>query len=293
MKKYSVLILDDEAMNRQLLRIALESTYSASIYEASSNDEAWQILRHNRIDVITTDIIHPEENAIEFVREVRKDLQYAFTPILVISAVSWDHTSELSSLNVACFNKPVNISDVLRLVGMLLHMKKDPYISMLDMGTELPSLDYKREIDIHTNDGRAAIAKDIIAMANSGGGTIIVGVDEVAPGEFSKVGLPVKNLHDFEASVINRAVRNYMSPSVSLTVRRVIDNGLTFIFIEVPSIDDELVLVAKMNLKSGLYSGRIYIRTAASESAELQDAAELRRLTDRVIRHKISNLLKR
>lgn len=292
-QKWSALILDDEAPSRQILRIVLEHTFALTIYEASTNDEAWQILRRHKIDIITTDIIHPDANGVEFIREVRKHPYFLSIPILVVSAVHREYSSELSFLNVLSISKPFYVGEVINFIGMILHMKKDPDLSLLDMGTELPALDYKFKVDIKSNDGRAAIAKDIIAMANSGGGTIIVGVREVSPGQFKKVGVSAASLQDFEVSIINKAIRKFMTPSVPIAVRRVIVGKRTFVFLEVPSIDDEIILVAKMNTSASIYPGRIYIRTTASESAELQDAVVLRRMIDRLIKYRISILLNR
>jgi len=120
-----------------------------------------------------------------------------------------------------------------------------------------------------------------------------VGVDEVSRGTFVKCGVPAEQLVNFETSVINRAVRKFMTPSVPITVRRVFDEDKTFVFMEVPFIEDEIVLVAKMNANAGVYPGRIYIRTTACESSELQDATELKQLLDRIIRHRINALLSR
>jgi len=74
-KKFSILIIDDEINNRRLLRTVLEHSYmveTVEIYEASDNDEAWHILRRHKIDFITTDIIRPGESGLEFVSQLRR-----------------------------------------------------------------------------------------------------------------------------------------------------------------------------------------------------------------------------
>jgi predicted HTH transcriptional regulator len=132
-----------------------------------------------------------------------------------------------------------------------------------------------------TRDGRAALAKDAIAFANYGGGTIVVGVAEVRPGEFVARGIEQSLVADLEASKLNNAVRPFLDPPISLTVKIVRDGARHFALIRVPAAEHVPVIAKRQNERASLYLGRLYTRSSACESAEVQTSAELRTLLDR------------
>ncbi len=125
-----------------------------------------------------------------------------------------------------------------------------------------------------------------MAMANWGGGTIVVGVAEPQPGNFVAQGVPDSVLDSFETSRLNRAVNEFLDPPVPITVRRVQDGNQMFVLLSVPAAKDSLVLVKRQNEDAGIYPGRIYSRSSAAESAEVRTSSELRELLDRLQRRK-------
>src|ERR1700733_10909461 len=52
-------------------------------------------------------------------------------------------------------------------------------MSLLDSPCETPSLDFKETVDLTQGRDRVELAKDVLAMANSGGGHIVVGVEDI------------------------------------------------------------------------------------------------------------------
>jgi len=123
-------------------------------------------------------------------------------------------------------------------------------------------------------------------MANSGGGTIVVGVAEIKPGEFAPKGVPDTVLDSFETTRLNRAVNEFLDPPVPITVRRARDGNQTFLLLTVPAAIDSFVLVKRQNEEAGIYPGRIYARSSAAESAEVRNSSELRELLERLLRRK-------
>lgn len=152
------------------------------------------------------------------------------------------------------------------------------------------SLRKKREVKSrlaltgHSQSGRASLAKDVIAMANSGGGTIVFGVAEPRPGEFVPRGLSTAVLDSLETSRLNRAINDYVDPPVSITARRVQEGDQVFVLLTVPAAKGSLVLVKKQNDEAGLYPGRIYARSMAAETAEVKSSSELRELLEQLER---------
>lgn len=181
---------------------------------------------------------------------------------------------------------PVYLKELFYHINLVLHEKKNPDIALLKMGTETQTLDYKEDLDLSTKQGRASLAKDVIAMAKNGGGTIVIGVAEKMRGKFELCGLSEERLKLFETSLINKAIRGFISPSVAITARRVHLLSKAFIFIEVTE-SGHLVMAARQNEEAALYPGRVYSRTHAAESAELHDSADVQKIIDRLVSNQI------
>jgi predicted HTH transcriptional regulator len=165
---------------------------------------------------------------------------------------------------------------------------------LLKLGYERKDLDYKETVDLVEKSGRASLAKDIIAMSNAGGGTIVIGVEEPASGKFNLRGLSNGELNKLETTKICNSIQNYVDPMVNITVRRVEYDEKLFVFIEVPDVVDTIVLAKKQNKEAGLYLGRIYARNAAAESAEVLRSDAIREIIDRLccIKHGVNDKIK-
>ena len=82
-------------------------------------------------------------------------------------------------------------------------------ISIIERNFESKGLDYKGPIRWDPNDkkGCCEITKDIIGMANTEGGYLVVGVSESDHG-FVLEGLNLEQVKSFEPSIICRFVQN-------------------------------------------------------------------------------------
>ncbi len=177
--------------------------------------------------------------------------------------------------------KPFPVEELQETINSLLHIRSDPDAALIHAGYESSDRDYKELIDISTKAGRASLAKDIIAFADYGGGRIIVGVAEPAPGSFEPVGVSDAACKALELTKLNQAVRDFMDPAIHVSVRTVVDGTRNFVFIEVPPAIDAPILVKKKNDSAGLFPGRIYTRMTAAASSEVQTSAELREILSR------------
>ena len=71
-KQLTMLIVDDEAINRSILRGIFECDYELS--EAENGEEALKILRSKgRVDIILLDIVMPVMNGLTFLETIKKD----------------------------------------------------------------------------------------------------------------------------------------------------------------------------------------------------------------------------
>src|SRR5512137_672308 len=80
--RYSILVVDDEPAQRQLLEAVLEKDYC--VEAASDGNEATSLLQKKNFDLIITDERMPGTDGIELIRWVRD--QSLEIPIIVLTA---------------------------------------------------------------------------------------------------------------------------------------------------------------------------------------------------------------
>lgn len=78
----TVLIVDDEAKLRDLLRLYLEQD-GYRVVEAANGRDALFVARHEKPDLILLDIMMPQMNGYDFLRAHRKE---ATTPVIMLTA---------------------------------------------------------------------------------------------------------------------------------------------------------------------------------------------------------------
>lgn len=59
-----------------------------------------------------------------------------------------------------------------------MYNSQDKFFELVRLGTENNKWDYKRDIHISPNIAFANLLKDILAFSNSGGGWLVLGVDD-------------------------------------------------------------------------------------------------------------------
>jgi pilus assembly protein CpaE len=82
-----VLVIDDEPINHQLVAHALESLH-AELHFASNGKEGVSKARTLKPDAIITDVMMPDISGYEVTRILRREQNFAATPILVLTAQS-------------------------------------------------------------------------------------------------------------------------------------------------------------------------------------------------------------
>lgn len=162
---------------------------------------------------------------------------------------------------------------------------------ILLQGYESKDLDYKGPCQWDEKDKKACceIVKDILAMANTLGGYIVIGVKENDKG-FECQGLSVEQAKSFETSRLNRFLQNYADPPINALLKKIEHDGMTFAIIEVPRFSDTPHICQK-DYPSVLISPALYVRTDTNESAPINSSSDFRSMVENAIRNRSDHML--
>jgi CheY-like chemotaxis protein len=116
-----ILIVDDKATSRELLRTVLEKQ-GYVVTEAADGEEALQKVRAESPQLVLLDLQMPVRNGYEVLRELRQDSRFAALPIIAItaSAMQGDRDRALAAGFTAYLTKPVTLSRLREEVQRLL-----------------------------------------------------------------------------------------------------------------------------------------------------------------------------
>jgi hypothetical protein len=164
-------------------------------------------------------------------------------------------------------------------------------IAILQRGHEAKDLDYKAAAAWGEKDKNAccALVKDILAMANTLGGFIAIGVSETPTG-LSFDGVTVEQADSFDTSRVNRFLQKYADPSINALLRKINHDGKTFILIEVPPFSNT-PHICRRDLPNVLSTPTLYVRTDNNESAPVASPADFQAVIERGVRNRGDALL--
>lgn len=83
----TILVVDDSASLRQVVSIALKGA-GYEVTEAVDGKDALGKLKGQKIHLIISDVNMPVMDGIAFVKEVKKNATYKFTPIIMLTTES-------------------------------------------------------------------------------------------------------------------------------------------------------------------------------------------------------------
>ena len=81
----SILIVEDSATTRSLIRAVIEEVGDFNIVEASTGFEALKLLPTQEIDLVVTDINMPDINGLELINFVKSNPRYAHIPLIIVT----------------------------------------------------------------------------------------------------------------------------------------------------------------------------------------------------------------
>lgn len=154
---------------------------------------------------------------------------------------------------------------------------------LVDHPMERLDAEYKGWMDLHQEPSKATLAKAAIALANHGGGYIVIGLDEKGPSFSSKekpLGYP-----DVTQDDVNSVVRRYANPEFQCAMRIIPhhDSGVQHPVIVIPGTITVPVM-SRRDCQGVIQRNRCYIRKPGPRSEEPTTQVEWRALLNRCIR---------
>lgn len=122
--KKTILIVDDEPDTLVFFSTLLRDNGYETI-TALNGDEALAKVRDARPDLITLDITMPESSGVRCYRELRQSAEWRSIPVIMITGISEDFRSFISSRRQVpppegYLTKPVDEGELVSMVGRLL-----------------------------------------------------------------------------------------------------------------------------------------------------------------------------
>ena len=120
-----ILIVDDEAMNRDLLKVFL-GTLGFETVDAENGKTALEILEKEKPDLIILDLNMPVMDGFQVLKKVKYNIETKMIPVIVVTALG-DEENHLKALELGAddfLTKPFNIHFLKARLNSLLSIKK-------------------------------------------------------------------------------------------------------------------------------------------------------------------------
>jgi len=134
------------------------------------------------------------------------------------------------------------------------------------------------------------IVKDVLAFANTDGGLIIIGVNELDDGTREHAGLSSDELRTWDETTFNQFLQNYADPPIDVRVRKFQDNNKHFIALDVAAFSD-LPHFCKKASGRELKQHTLYVRTNNKASEPIGSSADFNAIIERAVRNRSERLL--
>jgi CheY-like chemotaxis protein len=121
-----ILIAEDNAVNRELLRELLEMR-GHTVAEACDGEEALRMIEQTQPDLVLLDIGMPLLDGFGVVRKIRESPRFASLPVVAVTAYAMqgDREKILSSKFDGYLSKPVNAPSLVEELDRLLSKRAD------------------------------------------------------------------------------------------------------------------------------------------------------------------------
>lgn len=122
-KDVTILIVEDDRVLREFLCTALADEFEVA--GAVTGEEAVELARRLRPDVVLLDVMLPGLSGLDVVREIRADPELRHTPVLVMTAFSDIEPSEAEAAGADRFlSKPFDLLELTETVKELVEQDR-------------------------------------------------------------------------------------------------------------------------------------------------------------------------
>ncbi len=140
----NILIVDDIATNRKLLRAVLEAE-GLTVFDAADGVEALTLLEREPVDAVISDILMPRMDGYRLCLEVRRSEKFGAVPFLVYTSTYTSPSDEKTAMDLGAdkfLKKPSPASEIVRSLQEAIqnlrggHRKVAPPTQELDLMKE-------------------------------------------------------------------------------------------------------------------------------------------------------------
>lgn len=159
--------------------------------------------------------------------------------------------------------------------------------SIIYRGVESEELDYKAALDWRklNRGSKAKFVRHCLALANTKGGYIVVGVGEDSAGQPSLfTGLSGEQAKSFDPTIVGNFINKYADPEIDFTIERPIIDGKRYAIFVIRRFSN-IPHVCSYGLENELQQGVFYIRTADASSRPAYRASEIHGIIQRALRN--------
>lgn len=120
--EYTLLYVEDNIQNRQLLQAILKTTPNLKLITAEDAESGIDMAIHRKPDLILMDINLPEMDGFEALEKLKEFKETKHTPIVALSgnAMPLDIRKAIDSGFVDYLAKPFNVSELYQVIGGVL-----------------------------------------------------------------------------------------------------------------------------------------------------------------------------
>lgn len=130
----NILLVDDEPGLREAVQAYLEDS-GFSVQVASNAQEGWELLQQRTPDVLISDIMMPQVDGYQFLKQVREDPRFKSLPVVFLTARGMT-SDRIQGYNAGCdayLSKPFDPEELVAIVGNLMGRRAAQSVELSEM----------------------------------------------------------------------------------------------------------------------------------------------------------------